>query len=202
MRKPPAGAVCSMRAAMLTAMPRMRAFGIDAAAEQHAAGVDADAHVEAGVAVRGLHFARRAPCRVRAGPGRSARRVRRRPRAASSAPKAASRLSPAYCSTLPPCAATTAVPRASAPSITSLMASGSRCWLSAVEPTTSRNRMVTCLRAWAGSSGGIADRAASLALSGATAVSTTASLSSARCASRAAIAASSCLLLWRHRCAG
>ena len=56
MRRPPAGAVCSMRAAMLTAMPRMRALGIDAAAEQHAAGVDADAHVEAVVAVRCLHF--------------------------------------------------------------------------------------------------------------------------------------------------
>ena len=33
------------------------ALGIDAAAQQHAAGVDADAHVEAYVAVRGLHFA-------------------------------------------------------------------------------------------------------------------------------------------------
>ena len=33
----------------------------------------------------------------------------------------------------------------SAPSITALISSGSRCWASAVEPTTSRNRMLTCL---------------------------------------------------------
>ena len=35
-----------------------------------------------------------------------------------------------------------------APSITALMSSGSRCWLSVVEPTTSRNRMLTCLSDW------------------------------------------------------
>ena len=64
MRSAPAGAVCSMRAAMLTAMPRMRAFGIHAAAEQHAAGVDADAHVEAVVAVGCAAPPRRAPALV------------------------------------------------------------------------------------------------------------------------------------------
>ena len=40
-----------------------------------------------------------------------------------------------------------ALPRANASSTTGLMASGSRCWLSAEEPTTSRKRMVTQDRA-------------------------------------------------------
>ena len=145
MRRPPAGAVCSMRAAMLTATAADAALGVDAAAEQHAAGVDADAHVEASVAMLGA--APRSPCcRPSASSARPARTARSASSSrASSAPNTASRLSPAYCSTLPPCASTIAVQRASAPSITAWMSSGSRCWPSAVEPTMSRNRIVDLL---------------------------------------------------------
>jgi hypothetical protein len=35
-----------------------------------------------------------------------------------------------------------------APSITALTSSGSRRWANVVEPTTSRNRMLTCLSDW------------------------------------------------------
>ena len=129
------------------------AFGIDAAAEQHAAGVDADADVEpvcpcwrltelAGIAL---------PSSAR--PQRTARSASSS--RASSAPNTASRLSPAYCSTLPWWASTMAVQRASAPSITAWISSGSRCWLSAVEPTTSRKRMLTWRSDWAVSAPGL-----------------------------------------------
>ncbi len=58
---------------------------------------------------------------------------------------AASRLSPACCRTLPRWASTMAPNLFSAPSITAWMSSGSRRWLSVVEPTMSRNRTATCL---------------------------------------------------------
>ena len=77
------------------------AVGIDPAAEQHAAGVHADADVEAGVAVGWTRTS--APSSL---PSSSRARPQRTARSASSsrdssAPKAASMLSPAYCSTLP-----------------------------------------------------------------------------------------------------
>jgi hypothetical protein len=69
---------------------------------------------EAGVAVRGLHFgAQHLAEREQARPQCTARSASSS-RALASAPKAARMLSPAYCSTLPRWASTTAVPRASA----------------------------------------------------------------------------------------
>src|ERR1017187_3913931 len=86
-----------------------------------------------------------------------------------------------------------AVQRASAPSNTTCRSSGPSFWLNFVEPATSRNRTVTrlsdCLAATA--TDGAVTSVASLARRGASAVSATASPSTWRCASNAAIAASS-----------
>ena len=122
------------------------AVGIDAAAEQHAAGVDADAHVEAGVAVRGLHF----------GAERLAEFEQRQPATHRALGVVFARFvgaeggQHAVAGVLQHLAAVRLDDGSDArraPSITALISSGSRCWLSAVEPTTSRNRMVTCLSA-------------------------------------------------------
>ena len=52
----PAGAVCSMRAAMLTACATDAVLGVDTAAEQNVARMHAHPHVEAVVAVLRLHL--------------------------------------------------------------------------------------------------------------------------------------------------
>ena len=61
--------------------------------------------------------------------------------------------------------------------MTALIASGSSCCASVVEPTTSMNRMLTCLSVCIGTDGGAAAEvsAASLALAAASSDSTTAS---------------------------
>jgi hypothetical protein len=109
------------------------------------AGVDADPHLEAALVMGSLDPLGLQPGlgqQVEAGEhGRSASSSR-----AVSAPKAASRLSPAYCRTLPPRSATRAVNDCSAESMMSSTSSGSMVWLSAVEPTTSRNSTDTWRR--------------------------------------------------------
>ena len=190
MRKAPGGAVCSIRAAMLTARPRMLPSpSTPPPSSTPPVWMPTRTPKPAWPCAACTSLAEDCPSASRARPQRTARSGSSS--RTSSAPKAASRLSPAYCSTLPRCDSTMALKRASAPSTTAWISSGSRCCDKVVEPTRSRNRMLTWRSAWSPGTAAPAS-SASRARRPAIDASTTASPRTDRCASSAAMPACSC----------
>ena len=166
------------------------ALGVDAAAEQDRTGVDADPQVEAVEAEVALHVGgerRRLGEDREAGAHRALGVVLERLVGAEDGEQAVAGVLED-----PPLvrAQRSPVSRSSALSMTAWTSSGSRRWLSCVEPTTSMNSTVAVFSCCAAPSRWRS--AASFSWSGATAIATTASPSSARCASSAAMADSIC----------
>ena len=192
MRSVPGGAVCSMRAAMLTLKPRMLCSPSTPPPNNTLPVCSPTRTLKPAtpwLCSRAWAWLR-AWARI-ASPASTARSASSSN--AFGAPNTASRLSPAYCKTRPRWASTWAVKRASAPSITAFRSSASRCWLMAVEPTMSANSTVASL-SWGsasptsglsmgtgtGANEGRSPLAAICACKPATAASTTASPSTAR----------------------
>ena len=142
MRSVPGGACCSMRAARLTVAPRMVLPASTPPPSSTGPVCRPTRTLKPGWPCSRFTWSasRRVSARMAkpAATAFSASSSR-----ASSVPKAASRLSPAYCKARPWKRCTSAVNRASAGSITSCRSSGSSCPLSAVDPTTSTNITVT-----------------------------------------------------------
>ena len=145
MRRWPGGAVCSSRAAMLTVKPRMVPSSSTPPPSstwpvwmpsRMSKPAKPNRRCTRPACSRALASSARPACTAR-----SASSSR-----ASGVPKAARMLSPAYCSTEPPCCRTTCVKARKAPSITSCTSSGSSWLVIAVEPTTSRKSTLTCRR--------------------------------------------------------
>jgi hypothetical protein len=141
MRKAPGGAVCSMRAATLTAMPRMLPSASTPPPSRTPPVCSPTRTLKPACPCAASTSAPSVrPSASSASPACTARWASSS--CEPSAPNTASRLSPAYCSTLPPWPSTSRVQRASAPSTTACTSSGSSRWLSVVEPTMSRKPAV------------------------------------------------------------